>query len=169
MNWAHVHLMLTHVPVVGLGFSVVLLGLTRLKSSPELQRVSLGFFVLVGLVTLPVFFTGESAEELVDRLPGVSEALLEQHEAAGTLALIAVGELAALALGWLLLSRRVRPIPRWFGITLLLLAIGVGGVMAWTANLAGTIRHTEIHGGAQALVSGGENQGERVKHIEDKD
>ena len=44
MNWAHVHLMLSHLPVVGTIFGVLLLLLALLRKSEELKRVSLGVF-----------------------------------------------------------------------------------------------------------------------------
>jgi len=46
MNWAHVHLLLNHLPVVGTFFGVLLLLLALLRKSEELKRVSLGVFVL---------------------------------------------------------------------------------------------------------------------------
>jgi asparagine N-glycosylation enzyme membrane subunit Stt3 len=59
MNWAHIHLSLNHLPVVGTFFGVLLLLLALLRKSEELKRVSLGVFVLTALLALPVYFTGE--------------------------------------------------------------------------------------------------------------
>lgn len=42
MNWAHVHLSLNHLPVVGTFFGVLLLLLALLRKSEELKRVSQG-------------------------------------------------------------------------------------------------------------------------------
>jgi hypothetical protein len=39
-----------------------------------------GGFVLTALLALPVYFTGEPAEKVVERLPGVTEPLIEEHE-----------------------------------------------------------------------------------------
>jgi hypothetical protein len=80
MNWAHVHLMLSHLPVVGTIFGLLLLLLAQLRKSEELKRVSLGIFVLTALLALPVYFTGEPAEKVVEHLPGVTEPLIEEHE-----------------------------------------------------------------------------------------
>jgi len=63
MNWAHIHLSLNHLPVVGIIFGVLLLLLALLRKSEELKRVSLGVFVLTALIALPVYFTGEPAEK----------------------------------------------------------------------------------------------------------
>jgi hypothetical protein len=145
MNWAHLHLVLTHIPVVGIGFGIVLLAVAMVKRSQELQQVSFGILVLTALLTLPVYFTGEPAEELVEPLPGISEATIDRHEEAAETALVAVAILGTIAAAGLVLCRRVTSLPQIFSLTVLLLALGAGGTMAWTANLGGQIRHTEIH------------------------
>src|SRR5215470_15297757 len=86
MNWAHVHLMLTHLQVIGTIFGVLLLLLALLKKSEELKRVSLGIFVLTALLALPVYLTGEPAEKVAEHLPGVTEPLIERHENAALFA-----------------------------------------------------------------------------------
>jgi hypothetical protein len=80
MNWAYVHLALNHLPVIGAIFGVLLLLLALLRKSEELKRVSLGVFVITALLALPIYFTGEPAEEVVEHLPGVAEPLIERHE-----------------------------------------------------------------------------------------
>jgi hypothetical protein len=48
--------------------------------SEELKKMSLWVFVLVALVALPVYLTGEPAEEVVEHLPGVAESFIESYE-----------------------------------------------------------------------------------------
>ncbi len=144
MNGAHLHLVLTHIPIVGIGFGIVLLAVALLKKSRELQQVSFGMLVLLALLTLPVYFTGEPAEELVEELPGISEGTIERHAEAAEVALVAAIILGATAAGAFLFSWRAKPLPQVVSLSVLLLALGVGGALAWTANLGGQIRHTEI-------------------------
>ena len=40
MSWAHIHLALTHVPVIGLLIVLLLLAVARLRRSTELTGVS---------------------------------------------------------------------------------------------------------------------------------
>ena len=144
MNLAHLHLMLNHIPLVGIGFTTLLLILAMLRRSNELINIALVFVVVVALWAIPVYLTGEPAEEIVEDLPGVSEQLIEEHEEQAEIAFIFVEVTGALAL----ISLIVRLYSDKFGhrlalLTLLVLIIS-SGLMAWTANLGGKIRHPEI-------------------------
>ena len=64
MDAAHVHLALNHFPVIGAIIAILLLGYALLKRSDELTRAGLALLFLVGTVAIPVFITGEPAEQL---------------------------------------------------------------------------------------------------------
>ena len=144
MNWAHVHLLINHIPVLGTLFGALLLVFGIVKKNEEIKRVSLGIFVIIAVAALPVYFTGEPAEEIVEHLPGVDESILEEHEESALISFIAVGILGIFAIGTLWRYRRVDTIPNRFVIAGLILSIIVFGLMAWTADLGGKIRHSEI-------------------------
>jgi hypothetical protein len=168
MDVIHLHLLLNHVPLIGAIGVILLLGLALLRNSGELGKVALGFLVLLGAVAGVVFLTGEPTEELVERLPGVSETIMEAHEEVALVATIAMGGLAALALAALVVYRH-RTLPRWVGATGMIGTIGVVGIMAYTANLGGQIRHTEIRPGGVAQAPAVEHAtggapGERDDH-----
>jgi len=144
MNWAHVHLMLGHLPVVGTIFGVLLLLLALLRKSEELKRASLGIFVLTALLAQPVYFTGEPAEKVIEHLPDVTESLIEEHEDAALFALLMAGVAGIVALAGLILFRRAGRLPGWIVGAALVLSLATSGLMGWTANRGGQIRHTEI-------------------------
>lgn len=144
MSWAHIHLALNHVPVIGLLLVLLLLAVASLRRSAELMRVSYGLLVLLAAATVVVYLTGEPAEELVKNLPGFSEALVEHHEEVALIATIGMGVLGLIALVGLIRFRAPRIEAAWYGRGVLLLALLMGGLMAWTANLGGQIRHSEI-------------------------
>ena len=152
MNWAHVHLMLSHLPVVGTIFGVLLLLLALLRKSEELKRVSLGVFVLTALLALPVYFTGEPAEKVVEHLPSVTESLIEEHEDAALFALLMAGSAGVVALAGLILFRRAERLPGWVVGAALVLSLSTSGLMGWTANRGGRIRHTEIRADFKATT-----------------
>jgi uncharacterized membrane protein len=150
MNWAHIHLLLNHLPVVGSIFGVLLLLFALLRKSEELKRVSLGVFVLTALLALPVYFTGEPAQKVVERLPGVTEPLIEEHEDAALFALLMAGATGVVALAGLILFRRAERLPGRLVGAVLVLSLATSGLMGWTANRGGRIRHTEIRAGFKA-------------------
>ena len=144
MNPAHLHLILNHIPVLGTAFGMALIAWALVRKSDELKRVSLGVFVIIALLAIPAYLTGEPAEEIVEHLPGVNEASIEEHEDAAKFAFAGVLLLGAAALGGLIVFRRGKPTPAWAAVVALALSIVVFAMMVRTANLGGLIRHPEI-------------------------
>ncbi len=156
MSWVHVHLILNHVPVIGIVFVLVILAVALWRRSADNARLGLGAMAALAVVTGVVYWTGEPAEEAVEHLPGVSEALIHAHEDAALVAAIAVG-VAGTAAAYLLWVFRRHELPRWATRAALGLTLVAGGFMAWTANLGGQIRHTEVRS-AQAVIPGEEDK-----------
>jgi uncharacterized membrane protein len=151
-NPAHLHLMLNHVPVLGTAFGLALIGWAFMRRSEELKKVSLGVFIVVALLAIPAYLTGEPAEELVKNLPGVSKASIEQHEEAAQAAFAGVLIVGIAALGGLIFFRHGKPVPNWLAAIVVVLSLIVIALMARTANLGGLIRHTEIRPDVHASI-----------------
>lgn len=143
MNWPHVHLLLNHVPVMGVPFGFLLLAAALARKSLELTKASLGVFAVVALLTIPVYLTGEPTEEVVEHLPGISESFIEEHEESALLSLVAIEILGVLAVAGLVLFRG-SSIPTWFVTTSLVLSLLAAVSVGWTANLGREIHHPEI-------------------------
>ena len=143
MNWAHAHLMLNHLPVLGTLFGMGLLAWALVRRSEPLLQAALGTFVLAALAAIPAFLTGEPSEDLVEHLAGTARQAIEAHEEAAVVALIAIEALGAMALASLMLFRK-RGIPRALAAAALVFALATAGWMAQTANLGGRIRHAEL-------------------------
>jgi hypothetical protein len=146
MTSVHLHLLLTHVPVIGVFVILCVLIGALGRRNDSIGRLGLTMLVGVALVTVAVYFTGEPAEEAVEDLAGVSEALIHSHEDAALAAFAATGVAGVVALG-LLSWFRQRALARWAIGAALGLTFVAAGLMAWTANLGGQIRHSEIRGG----------------------
>lgn len=155
MNPAHIHLLLNHVPLFGALAAAVLFVVALLRRQQGLARGGLVVAVLTAVVGLVVYLTGEPAEELVENLPGVSEAVLESHEEIALVATVVLGVYGLLALGGLVAFRH--------GVTmrvtriLMVLSLVPLAAIAYTAYLGGQVRHSEIRpGGAsgEALLTG---------------
>lgn len=144
MNATHLHLMLNHVPVLGIVFGLGLLAFALWRKNDAIQQVALGVFVIAAIAVVPVYLTGEPAEDAVKTLPGVSDPVIEQHEEAAVIGLVGTLALGIVAQAGLVVFRRGRTIPRGFGFCMLLASMVVGGLMVRTASLGGQVRHTEI-------------------------
>ena len=155
MNAAHLHIILNHIPVIGIPFGAALLIYGFLRKSQEVKTAGLLVFVAIALVTIPTYLAGEAAEDMVEHLPGVSENLIENHEGAATIALVATSVLGGLSLLRLLIPARFSAAGGPMTIVVFVLSLGVAGWLARTANLGGQIRHPEIR---DSPVSVGENE-----------
>ena len=153
--------MLNHLPVVGLLFVVVALAVGRWWRSDAILRLGLGMLVAVSLAAIPVFLSGEPSEESIKDLAGVSTRAIEAHEDAARVALIGL-ELLGLATLVALVRSRGRAVPRRFAGILLVAAVALSGLLAWTAHLGGGIRHPELGAGV-AASSAGETE-HKVEH-----
>lgn len=144
MDPVHIHLMLNHFPVIGmvLGFFLFLFALR--KRSGDLIKASLGGFILLAILAVPTYLSGTWAEDGVEHLPGVSEPMIEQHEDASAVALVGVAILGVMSLTGLMMFRKLGQFPAWFMMLTLTLSLVTVGMMAYTGNLGGKVRHTEL-------------------------
>ncbi|MDM7461854.1 MAG: hypothetical protein P3X24_009455 [bacterium] len=152
MNGAQMHLMLNHLPVMGTLFSLLLLAWAVLRRSPELLKIALVAVLLAGLSSVPTYLTGEPAEEVIEHMPGVDEAFIEEHESMGKFALwsgVGLAIVAVVALGAGL--RNPNRLILGAAVAWLVNAL-VFGVMGYTAHLGGMIRHPEIRGSTTAAA-----------------
>lgn len=143
MTIVHLHLLLNHVPVVGTLFALFLFAAAILLREAVSTRFALGFSAAIAVVAVAVYFTGGAAEEAVEKLAGVTETSIEQHEEAAELATVAMGVFGALSLAAFVLFRK-RQVPRWVGLAGFAGTVVLSALMGWTANLGGQIRHSEI-------------------------
>ena len=152
MNLAHLHLILTHVPVLGVAFAALLLAAGLARANRSLQRAGLAVLVLTGLAAGAAFLTGEGAEDVVgDAIVG-ADALIGRHESAGIAGLIAASIAGVMGLVLLIQGRKGRPFSRALTVASLVAALATSGLLAWVANLGGQIGHPEIRSG-QVLQS----------------
>ena len=147
---AHLHLLLNHLPIIGLPFVALLLAAGILRRSRELQIAALTGVVLVALATVPVYLTGEPAEKQIEHVPGVSEKTIEHHEDAAGWALAMTGLAGVIALISLVTLARSREagMPRALAVMALLACAVAMASLARTGNLGGHIRHPEIDASA---------------------
>ncbi len=144
INWAHVHLMINHIPVIGIPGVVLLLIYAIIRRSDEVRTISFGLFVLIALMTVAVYFTGEGAQKVVKNIPGVTESYIGNHEEMGEYSVVLTVLLGLASIVALIIRYRTGTVPKYILTVVLLMSIIVSVVLGITANLGGQIRHTEI-------------------------
>lgn len=146
MNAAHLHLILNHFPVLIIVLSLALIVWGVLAKKPDITRVSLIGFVLAGLLVIPVFLSGNSAEEIVESIPGIRESVINQHEEFAEITVWVTLVMAVMSLVGLFIERRFRMFFKKYTLILVLFGIITGGFLGYTGYLGGHIRHPEITG-----------------------
>lgn len=159
MTAAHLHLVLNHAPLFGVVFASLGLVWSLVGKNDGVARASLGLLVLAGILVVPVYLTGEEAEDVVEGRVGVSEASIEAHEEAALGAAIATGVVGLLGLV-LLVGFRNREIPRAATEFALVLALAAAGWIGYVANLGGQINHPEIRDEAMVQAPGEYGRGD---------
>lgn len=134
MNAIHFHLILNHFPTVG--FIIVLFvflhGLYR--KNEEFNFVSLWFIIILSVITVFAYFSGEGAEELLkDKL---DKEYIETHESFGKISFY-----LSIVLGILSVFSLITKKLRW--LVLILLIINILS-LSITSFYGGQIRHEEI-------------------------
>jgi len=157
MNTTHLHLLLNHFPVIGtlIGSGLLLWGI--IKKQDNIKSIAAAVLALMAIIAIPVYLTGEPAEESVEKLAGVSESMIGLHEDAATIAIWLMGitgiaSLAALFFAW----QKKKTANTVFIISFVLSALCFAA-MARTGYYGGQIRHTEL---GSAAVNGQQNDNE---------
>ena len=70
MSIVHIHLLLSHVPVVGTLFVLILFAAAMLLRETVPTRFALGCLAALAVVAVAVYFTGGPSEEAVEKLAG---------------------------------------------------------------------------------------------------
>ena len=157
MNGAHFHLIVNHLPIVGIliGFLVLITGF--LLKKPQVKVTALGIFVFSALASIAAFYSGEGAEEIVERIPGISETLINKHEETAEIFFILILILGGISLVTMFLEIKKSNLSKFGFILVTLIALGAGVLAKNVGTTGGEIRHTEIRSNANLIqVQAGE-------------
>lgn len=146
MDAVHLHLILNHVPILGTLFAAVLLLIGMILKNRTVEVTALATMVLVALLTIPAYTSGEEAEHKVEHFVGVDEHELEEHEEHAELSLWLTITAGALALFTLFGFRQFPHLSKWVRFSALLFCMGAFLSMIPLAIHGGKIMHSELRG-----------------------
>ncbi len=150
INDVHAHLLINHVPILGIAFGIGLLVVSFIPKLRATAPAALLLLALAGASAVPALKTGQRAEEPIEHAQGVSESRIEAHEdAAEGFVKIAIGlaVIAGAALVFGLMKNQQNPA--------VLAGVLVAAVIAMkfayeTGGTGGQIRRPELRGQAAA-------------------
>ncbi len=164
MDQVHFHLMLTHFPIVGTVGGVIMLIAGYFFSNYTVKRMALVVFICSALVAIPAFLTGEGAEEAVEKLPGVMESIIEEHEEIAEIYIWLIAGLGIVSALTLIVDALLHNPSGILYLIVFALAI-VSIVFSYrVGNYGGQVRHTELR-----TNSGGIIQQENINSNYDED
>ena len=144
MNDAHFHLVVNHLPIVGVLIGLLVLSAGLIMKKPQIKSTALGIFIFSALTTIVAFLTGEGAEEIVENLPGISETLIHKHEEYAELFLATMQILGVVSLITLFLQYKKLPFYKYGFVLILLLSMVSIGIAKYVGTSGGEITHIEI-------------------------
>jgi uncharacterized membrane protein len=155
MNLPHIHLLLNHFPIIGTIIGLGLFLFAVIGKSDDLKRAGLVVFAGIALLSIPTYMSGNGAEEVLRKLPGVSTNAIAAHNNAALVSLVFM-ELTGI-FAWLGLwqYRRFLHARHWTIGTVLVLSVVTVYFMAVTGTTGGQIRHSEILTAAEAKLLAG--------------
>lgn len=145
MTPVHLHLLINHLPIFGSIFGALVLAHGLWTSSHQTKIAAYYLFIIAAIGACVAYFTGESAEEVVEKLPGVVEATIKHHEQIAIYALVALIILGLTAIGGLVITMRKMEMTRIIAFVVLVMSIFSFGLVAKAGYSGGEIRHTEIN------------------------
>ena len=160
MNQAHIHLLITHLPIFGsiLGGLVLVHGIWTKSNHTMVAAYNL--FILSAIGAGIAYLTGEGAEEAVENIQGIAEATIEKHEDFALFALISLIMLGIASLLGLLVTYSKSIMTRTVAFVVLFIALISFVLVARTGYLGGQIRHTEVHSNNQLNTTPQETEGD---------
>ena len=147
MNGAHWHLVVNHLPIIFPMVGVIVMLTGFISTSEAVKRTAFMIFIFGALAALAAMTTGEGAEEVVEKISGVTENYIKSHEETAETFAILSYILGGISLLGLWASFKQKPFSSIISIGTLVFAIVVLFFAKQTGTTGGEIRHTEIRSG----------------------
>lgn len=153
MNLAHVHIVLNHVPSLGSIAGLLLLAAGIYKKDEALKQFAYGVLVLITMAVLPTYITGAEAQRLVSKSPTYSAGMVQLHQNAAMITLLAMTAAGMFAWFGMWEYRRHSRSGSLTTMAALISTMAAVGLVLVTASIGGKISHMEIRDASDAAVT----------------
>jgi hypothetical protein len=154
MSAVWLHLTLVHVPVVGCALVALLLAVALNRRSDLLLYTSAALLVLLAVAAVGAYLSGTAALEALTQELDEQRDRVESHGLLGRGAFAGMILLGALASQILLRAGSGEETAAWAPWSLLLGALVMAVLLAWTAHLGGQVGHPELRQSMSSNIPG---------------
>jgi len=141
----HIHVLINHLPVIGLAMAILALVLALGHHSRKAEMIALILVLVAAASAWPVNFTGQRAYKTVRALTDdAGTDWLDQHKERAEKTAPAFYSLALLTAAALIVPHKWPRTTRPLAIAILVFALLCEGVSGWIALAGGQIRHPEF-------------------------
>ena len=144
MDATHIHLILTHFPIVGTIIGIAILIFGQFTDNKTIKKTAFITIIMMAILTIPVYLSGEEAEDTVENIAGISENIIEEHEELAEVAIWFMGLLGLFSLISYFAVEKEFSFAKIISIITIVISIATFGIFAKLANSGGEIRHSEI-------------------------
>jgi hypothetical protein len=141
----HIHVLINHLPIIGLAMAILALVLALMHHSRKTEMVALILVLVAAASAWPVNFTGQRAYETVREITDEDgTAWLDTHMDRAEKTAPAFYVLTALTLAALVAPHKWPRTTKPLAIATLVLALACEAASGWIALAGGQIRHPEF-------------------------
>jgi uncharacterized membrane protein len=153
MNLAHLHIVLNHVPSLGSILGLLLLAAGIYKKDEAVKQFANFVLVLITMAVLPTYISGAEAQRIVAKNPSYSAGIIQLHQNAAMITLLIMTAAGMFAWFGLWEYRRRGKSGSLTTIATLISTMAAVASVLVTANIGGSISHSEIRDAADAAIT----------------
>lgn len=144
-NWAHIHIMLNHIPIIGVPITATLLLVAFIRNDKNLSLLAHWLLVAIAALSVVVYVTGYGAHKEMHELGLDHKIMLPHHE----FSIWALGSVLALGAWSIHYNYQLKRNHKKFKFKMMISISLIGALvtsilLGITANMGAKINHPEI-------------------------
>jgi uncharacterized membrane protein len=165
MNNPHLHLVVNHLPIIFPIVGIILLLIGIFSKSETTKKNSYIVFILGAIATIAAMATGESAEEAIEHLQGVSENIIKAHEESAEIFAGASYFLGLVSAAGLFAYYKKHKLSAYSAYIVGIVSLITLFLAQQTGNSGGQIRHSEIRNNSQQTSENNNKEEEKMETL----
>jgi len=144
MNWAYLHVLINHFPIVGFIIGTLILIAGMIFNNEGIKVSGLGTLVFASLTAIVAYMTGDPAGETLNSLPEAASSLIRRHENIATVGMYLMVPAGLMAGSSIYSIWKKDSSIRFLIIITLIFSLISSGTMVYIGRTGGQIRHSEF-------------------------